>query len=950
MIEPSKSPERMTKKVQIIENADNINIPKDKSSSSGSLSVKSAFNCNFSLVVLAASFFAYMLASLLSGCFGIFFENMETDLGWSRTKVAFIGGLISALQELTGPISSALTNEFGCRKTAVFGGLIASLGMIGSAYVDDFWLLGFLMGGVTGFGSSLVLVSSVVVVTYYFEEKPSFAAGLTISGGSLGQSIFSLIIIKLNEIYGRSGCFLILGGILLNIVVCALLFRPLKWELEEDDESESEDSESDDESQANSAHSPHVHEAKEMEEKSIYTEISKTPRVSKKMLKSANFINFKVEKNFGFMSESCLYERNKYLDIEDNYQASELSLKSNQILDQIRPVKKLMSCQADSSSLSRCHSLDFRNSRSETNALKPNSSVPTDLDSDLDDFEPEEQFLPHEKQDDEYVVVDADDFDNCGSNLILSGSQNTLYLSLYPEDKTLAKENTDKKLGSRPSIDKNSPQNTNKVISYLRNKFNRPKETGQCEMADQPKSITLNQAFIAKHGQKIANKKYFIAKCSCKNKANNLNSILDKPSHHLPHCPLHYIKVSATGQNNTVARSKNVYHVPNLFQNSYRFPIHFRNVYYYKSLLNLNMRIMVLRPHGAGALTVNAPTNAVSLSCPNLNKRQVVIIKNSNLNSSDHKAPVLTIKTSGKKLDKLENLNAVSGSKILNAGSIILFNPNKGNRRESGVIRKDEEEDESSSDESQSEDEDECDNCLTRTKYGNYSYKYLIKPVRRSLKFIYYTIAENLKLFKLFKFSIFAFCNFILSFFYESPFYFINSYMIENGSTQSQAGTITVAVGIVSVFSSIIYGFIGDSKKINPIILYSFSLILCGVCCWAIPFFIANYWITMVLMNLVGALISVSDVLVPIVCVNIVGYDDFVNAYGLMFFCQGLASFTGPPVLGVVVDYTGGYAISFHIIGIGICISGIVLLIILFYEKLEKKKQKDQKTGNSQNA
>ena len=51
-------------------------------------------------------------------------------------------------------------------------------------------------------------------------------------------------------------------------------------------------------------------------------------------------------------------------------------------------------------------------------------------------------------------------------------------------------------------------------------------------------------------------------------------------------------------------------------------------------------------------------------------------------------------------------------------------------------------------------------------------------------------------------------------------------------------------------------------------------------------------------MVLMGALISVSDVLVPILCVNIVGYDDFVNAYGLMFFCQGLASLSGPPLLG----------------------------------------------------
>ena len=94
------------------------------------------------------------------------------------------------------------------------------------------------------------------------------------------------------------------------------------------------------------------------------------------------------------------------------------------------------------------------------------------------------------------------------------------------------------------------------------------------------------------------------------------------------------------------------------------------------------------------------------------------------------------------------------------------------------------------------------------------------------------------------------------------------------------------------------YGYIGDSKKVNPIILYSVSLILCGLCCCLVPLFITNYLITMILVILIGALISVSDVLVPIICVNIVGYDDFVNAYGLMFFCQGLASFSGPPVLG----------------------------------------------------
>ncbi len=71
-----------------------------------------------------------------------------------------------------------------------------------------------------------------------------------------------------------------------------------------------------------------------------------------------------------------------------------------------------------------------------------------------------------------------------------------------------------------------------------------------------------------------------------------------------------------------------------------------------------------------------------------------------------------------------------------------------------------------------------------------------------SFKFIFYSICENLKLFRFFKFSVFAFCNFILSFFYESPFIFINSYMVNNNLSEEQAGSVTIAVGIVCIFSS----------------------------------------------------------------------------------------------------------------------------------------------------
>ncbi len=180
---------------------------------------------NYACVVLVAAFIAYSLATLLSSCFGIFFDSMATELRLSKSKIAFIGACLSSLDNLLGPISSAFINRYGCRKTCIIGGLFSSCGIIASSYQSEFWLIGLFMGIVSGFGTSLVLVSCVVIVTYYFEDRPSFASGFVISGGSFGQSVFSLLIIKLNEYYGRSGCFLIIGGLLLNIVVCGALFR-----------------------------------------------------------------------------------------------------------------------------------------------------------------------------------------------------------------------------------------------------------------------------------------------------------------------------------------------------------------------------------------------------------------------------------------------------------------------------------------------------------------------------------------------------------------------------------------------------------------------------------------------------------------------------------------------------------------------------------------------------
>jgi hypothetical protein len=1298
-----------------------------KSSTTTASNAASGF-LSYSYVVLFGSFIAYMLASLLSSCFGVFFENMESDLGWSKSKVAFIGGLISALQDLSGPISSALTNEYGCRKTAVFGGLIAALGMIGSAYVNDFWSLGFLMGAVSGFGSSLVLVSSVVVVTYYFEQKPSFAAGLVISGGSLGQSIFSLIIIKLNEIYGRSGCFLILGGILLNIVVCAFLFRPLQWELEDEEEDEDDEDEEDDESSSSDDDEDDEEESSEEDGRSLSTSSSGSSYASSKTKPlellnlnsrpapvariesmidaSRNTLNKQGDDDDDQISNQIVPSEFFFNNFDDNNNnntdrrkispnsslASTISLKSveemlynlndgdadTDLIDEHRLIvlttrpKKMLRSYAETTtaatgsltSLSRCHSLDLKSynnklksaSNSKSNLrlmMNATNSVPTDLKSfncyhsigELDHAHLKKSSLNQETENllsesdgqllnnydqnhevnnadenaieinqqygldnNEYVIVDADEIDN--ANIILSSSQNAIYLPVGDDstnqEKNIKNDENNNNLSHRnfkndqekkfnqndtntknisikssspssseastsPLTPNDSPSLTAKnnsdaqstpllnqskknkklskkpsLIASILNKFRKTNSQSEkptlnsgrlvqnsvpnnmlslnnptSTINTNPNQIQLvqlkNQQNISNNNSAINNaqnnlgqvplttktKKYYIAKCSCKqqqkmqnissfkkakqqsqdsqnssapnivvtgqtniNNNNNNNSSQKQKFRHYPTCPLFYLnfnpnrKVCALN-NSTTNKQQNshtfttasslfqpgqlvqhkkqlnnftnlpilnpqqqrlaglphiyqhnphhhnhhhnhhhqrphVYKVSSLFQNSYKVPLHFRNVYYYKSLLNLNMRLMVIRPHGAGALTiihkpdpsaVTSNTNNMSLSCPDLQPKQVLVINkknnenysqnatnqtsgmllnnqnnalqgvcNNNNNQNNQKVfyPVLTLKElkflkqqanqyreNVKKLNSNPNqiyhhhhhhhhsreLKSFSGAQVLNVGSILLRpNPsmsvggagsrtgssslyrktqksipaiilpttstsvnqqheppqllsdlpkpqiktiqiNETNklrdneelkkllktklnldqkRGSSGAKKKnrkkkknynddsisasslsgyndkiienvfedeeededddsdesDDEDDESESESDEDDEEEDCDNCITRTKIGNLLYKYAYKPIVRPIKFICYSTAENIKLFRVFKFCLFALCNFILSFFYEAPFYFINSYMIDSGSTANQAGTITVAVGIVSVFSS----------------------------------------------------------------------------------------------------------------------------------------------------
>ena len=166
---------------------------------------------------------------IADGCgfsFGVLYSELLDYFGESKGKTAWVGSLFLSVPLITGPVASALTNRFGCRKTTIVGSLIATAGFVLSAFMPNIEWLCFSFGVIAGLGLSMVYVPAVVVVAYYFEKKRAFATGIAVSGSGVGTFIFAPLTEFLITTFGWRGAVLIIGGAMLNIAVCGAVFRP----------------------------------------------------------------------------------------------------------------------------------------------------------------------------------------------------------------------------------------------------------------------------------------------------------------------------------------------------------------------------------------------------------------------------------------------------------------------------------------------------------------------------------------------------------------------------------------------------------------------------------------------------------------------------------------------------------------------------------------------------
>ncbi|KAM4693747.1 monocarboxylate transporter 14 isoform 2-T2 [Discoglossus pictus] len=179
-------------------------------------------------MVVLSSFLVHILVMGAQMALGILNMEWLDEFNQSRGLTAWVSSLNMGITLIVGPFIGLFINTCGCRKTAMIGGFLTSLGWVLSAFATDVHFLFFTFGVMAGIGNGMVYLPAVVMVGQYFQKRRALAQGLSTTGTGFGTFLITVLLKYLCENFGWRNAMIIQGAVTLNLCVCGALMRPLE--------------------------------------------------------------------------------------------------------------------------------------------------------------------------------------------------------------------------------------------------------------------------------------------------------------------------------------------------------------------------------------------------------------------------------------------------------------------------------------------------------------------------------------------------------------------------------------------------------------------------------------------------------------------------------------------------------------------------------------------------
>ncbi|KAK6181688.1 hypothetical protein SNE40_009495 [Patella caerulea] len=189
-------------------------------------------------VIMFACFMTNTMCMGYIRTFGILFVEYRERFETSAATTALTMGFRSGVQSITALLVHNIILEFiTVRSVVAVGGFIYGINIILKVLAPDITYVILTECILAGAAHGMVFSPTFVILGQYFNKYRSFATAFATCGSSLGGMLFAPMLNYLLDTEGYSGALLIYGGLMLNIIPFACLFRPLKpEEMQKDDE------------------------------------------------------------------------------------------------------------------------------------------------------------------------------------------------------------------------------------------------------------------------------------------------------------------------------------------------------------------------------------------------------------------------------------------------------------------------------------------------------------------------------------------------------------------------------------------------------------------------------------------------------------------------------------------------------------------------------------------
>jgi len=162
------------------------------------------------LIVFGACLTQFTVIGLLFS-FGVFFNVLEVEFGWSRTLLSSAVALAALVMGLLAVFAGRLSDRFGPAPVLAGAGLLYGAGFALIAVVDEPWHLFVLFGLLIGVGMSSHDVTTLSTIARWFVRRRGMMTGIAKVGTATGQMVMPPVAALLIAVLGWRNAALTLG-------------------------------------------------------------------------------------------------------------------------------------------------------------------------------------------------------------------------------------------------------------------------------------------------------------------------------------------------------------------------------------------------------------------------------------------------------------------------------------------------------------------------------------------------------------------------------------------------------------------------------------------------------------------------------------------------------------------------------------------------------------------